>query len=421
MHHNARMTFLSLLPVRRWHAAAQLVMFASLVTALSSQAQPLQNSYSLERLETLMFETSPAVRSALDATRVAESAVQTARTFPNPALEVMNGKMRTRPVDGFYGQTKSYSLTQPLDMPWNRFPRVDAATEGLTAARAQERAALADLRAQLRLGFFDLLRRQAEQRAFDEDRVLTQGIRQRIALRVETGEAAKFELIKADAEMLMAQKAAQSAVARTRQARATLRALVGPELPDNFEVVSTPRDLQIKETLEQLRDTILETNPALQQLRAENNQLRYKLSEEKALRLPHLSNDPDYRTNTPGVQMTLPIWDWRGGPVGEATARLSQSENDLRAGEFGLAQAVENAFRRHEIAQAQVTALESGIVKQAENALRIAETAYKAGEKGFLEVLDAQRVYRAARNELINARYELASAWADIARLRADP
>ena len=42
-------------------------------------------------------------------------------------------------------------------------------------------------------------------------------------------------------------------------------------------------------------------------------------------------------------------------------------------------------------------------------------------ERGFLEVLDAQRVYRAARAELIAARYELASAWVEIERLRASP
>jgi len=33
--------------------------------------------------------------------------------------------------------------------------------------------------------------------------------------------------------------------------------------------------------------------------------------------------------------------------------------------------------------------------------------------------MDAQRVYRAARNELIAAQFELAAAWSEIERLRA--
>ena len=374
-----------------------------------------------------MLETSPAVRSVRDQARAAESAVNTARTFPNPSLEVMNGRVRPRDSDVLYGTTKGYSLTQPLDMPWNRFPRVDAAQAGLQGALAEQRASLAELRARVRVGFFDVLRRQSEQRAAEEDRLLTEDIRKRIALRLEVGEAAKFELIKADAEMLMAQKSAQSAAARTRQARAELRAIVGQSLPEAFELTAQPQDVGQPPKLDVLRDQIMQANPDLQRLQAQSRQNAFKLSEQKALRLPQLAlradltNDPDYRTKTTGMQLTVPIWDWRGGPVGEAAARLSQVQNELQATEFALSQRIETAYRQYEIAQAQVAALESGIVRQAENALRIAQTAYKAGEKGFLEVLDAQRVFRQARNELIYARFELASAWVEIERLRADP
>ena len=118
--------------------------------------------------------------------------------------------------------------------------------------------------------------------------------------------------------------------------------------------------------------------------------------------------------------MNLPLWDWRGGPVGEAAAKLSQTDNLLAYQEFSLLQSLEAAYQQYEIANAQAIALEGGIVRNAANALRIAELAYKAGEKSFLEVMDAQRVYRAARNELITAQFELASAWAEIERLRAN-
>jgi cobalt-zinc-cadmium efflux system outer membrane protein len=100
---------------------------------------------------------------------------------------------------------------------------------------------------------------------------------------------------------------------------------------------------------------------------------------------------------------------------------LSRAKNELESQEFSLAKALEVAYQQYEIAQTQVTALESGIVRQAEAALKVAESAYRFGERGFLEVLDAQRVFRAARAELIAARFELASAWVEIERLRATP
>ena len=42
--------------------------------------------------------------------------------------------------------------------------------------------------------------------------------------------------------------------------------------------------------------------------------------------------------------------------------------------------------------------------------MRVAEAAYRFGERGILEVLDAQRVLRAVRQDLLLARYELQSA-----------
>jgi cobalt-zinc-cadmium efflux system outer membrane protein len=169
----------------------------------------------------------------------------------------------------------------------------------------------------------------------------------------------------------------------------------------------------------------MKNNPELQRTRAQRQQLDRKLTEEKALRFPKFALradqdlDPEWRSKRIGIAMSLPIWDWRGGPVGEAAAKLSQSNSELAYQEQTLMQSLEAAYQQYDIANAQVMALEGGIVRHAADALRIAEVAYKAGEKNFLEVMDAQRVYRSARNELIGAQYELASAWAEIERIRA--
>lgn len=400
-----------------------LILFSPL-----SWAQTPPSQMSLQHLESMMLANSRAIQSAADSVQAAKSAVDTARSIPNPEIEILNGtrnpRLGTLPVDG---TLKTISLRQELDMPWHRFPRVDAAEAGLSAAQANQQAFIADMRAKLRLRFHDLIRRLSEGRASREDSKLMEGIRSRIALRVETGEAAKFELVKADAEMLNAQKLAQSAELRIRQSRAALRALIGPELPENFEIQEFGNDLPLPPPLKSVREEVLKNNPELLRTKFEKEQLDRKLSEEKALRFPKIAlraesdQDPEYRSKRVGVALSLPLWNWRGGPVGEAAANFSRVSNELAYQEFSLVQSLDAAYQQYEIAQAQMTALESGIVRQAANVLKIAEVAYKAGEKGFLEVLDAQRVYRSARNELIVAKYELASAWAEIERLRATP
>lgn len=396
------------------------------ISIYAAQAQA-HNSFALNELEKLTLETSFAVKASNDAVNTAAAALITARAFPNPEIEVLKGQQVSRLNRAEVGPTQTWGITQPLDMPWQRTPRVDAATAGLQAEQANQRAFASDLLAKLRLRYFDLMRRQAEELASREDAKLMEGIRTRIALRVETGEAARYELVKADAETLNAQKLAQSAELRTRQSRAALRAVVGAQLPENFQIDSNAQDLPRPAPLGQVRVEITQTNPALAKARAERLQLTHKLNEEKALRLPQFAlkaavdQDIEVRHKRVGLAMTVPLWNWRSGAIGEAAGRLSRADNDVSHQEFLLLQELEAAYQQYDIAQAQMVALESGIVRQAANALRIVEIAYKAGEKGFLEVLDAQRVFRAARNELIVARYELASAWAEIERLRAIP
>ena len=411
------------------HPKKQLTALLLCITATFGNLAFAESAkLSLPDLESMMFNQSPALRGASNAVDAARAAVDTARTIPNPQIEVMNGTRKPRPdstTGAVNGNVKSISITQDLDMPWHRFPRVDGALAGYSAAQANEQSFRADMRAQLRLRYYDLVRRTAENRVAAEDVKLMEGIHKRIALQVETGEKARFELVKANAELLNAQKMQESAGLRVRQARGALRALVGLQLPESFEVQEQTHTFAPPSPLNEVRDEVLKSNPELQRTRAERQQLDRKLSEEKALRFPKFAlradqdQDPEWRSKRIGVAMNLPLWDWRGGPVGEAAAKLSQTDNQLAYQEFSLLQSLEAAYQQYDIANAQVVALEGGIVRHAANALRIAELAYKAGEKSFLDVMDAQRVYRAARNELITAQFELAGAWAEIERLRA--
>ena len=82
-------------------------------------------------------------------------------------------------------------------------------------------------------------------------------------------------------------------------------------------------------------------------------------------------------------------------------------------------QQLDSAYQQSQIAASQVEALESGIVRQAESALRVAEAAYRYGERGIIDYLDAQRALRTARNDLIAAQFDLHVAAIEIERLLA--
>jgi multidrug efflux pump subunit AcrA (membrane-fusion protein) len=170
---------------------------------------------------------------------------------------------------------------------------------------------------------------------------------------------------------------------------------------------------------------VLARNPELLRSQAEVRRAERQLELERLRRQPEVAlkvadeRDRELRDTRLGVVVSVPIWDRRQGPVAEAAALLSRSRSEEASQQLVLLQALEGAYREYEIARTQVNALENGILREAEATMKVAEAAYRFGERGILEYLDAQRVFRAARNELIAARYALQLAVIEIERLRA--
>ncbi len=399
-------------------------IFAALA-ALTAFAVAAEERYTLGRLLEMARTGSRPVLIAQDQVDAATAAVTTASAYPNPEIEALHGPYRPRQYDGRHGDAQSFTLTQKIDWPIQRQARESIANASLEASRAQARMTETDVAARVRLRFYELLRRQAEADAARFDLELMSDIRRRVELRVSVGEAPRYELIKAEAEFLNAQKAAQASGFRMEQARSNLRREVGVALPSHFSVdgeLDAPRPLP---ALDVLRKELLAKNPELMRARAESERADAQLALERKRRLPEVAlkagtdRDPETRSSRFGVVVTIPFWDRRSGPIGEAAAHASRARNERELQEFSLLQALDAAWHQYEIARSQLVALEGGIVREAEAALKVAEAAYRYGERGILDYLDAQRVFRAARSDLIAARFELHSADIEIARLLA--
>lgn len=408
--------------LRKSFLAAAFLLAAT--PALSAPA-PVAPLYTLQALRDAARANHPSLEAARALVEAGRAQVTSAGAYPNPEVEFLAGRTHARVPGASTGGAQSLAVTQRLDNPWQREARLDVAGFGLDARQAERRGFENDLLARLEQRFFELLRRQAEVRATREDLSLAEQIRSKVAVRVETGESPRYELIKADTELLNAQKSAESAVLRVAQARAGLRALVGGGLPAEFEVDGSLTRSPVVPALEDLRAEVLARNPDLARSQAEVRRAERQLDLERLRRHPELAlkvaedRDSEMRNSRIGVVLSVPLWDRRQGPIAEAGALLARSRSEQAGQELALVQALEGAYRQYEIARTQVSALENGILREAEAALRVAEAAYRFGERGILDYLDAQRVFRAARNELIAARYELQLAVIDIERLRA--
>ncbi|MCB5191301.1 TolC family protein [Methylobacillus arboreus] len=415
----------------RWHSAL-LVQQAGLRTFIVRvlpvvlacwYATPVLAAYTLPDMIDTAMQYHPALGIAAAQRDAAEAAVTTAGTYSNPQVEALMGPSRYRTPGGL-GDDRNWNvgLSQSLDYPWVRNARIEAAEAGTKVADAGAELIRIELRARVKNAFYDVLQRQAVLRLVEGDRNLLQQIRERVKLRVDVGESPKYELIKADTEALAAERDYQTAQVRVTEGKAYLRGLLGSSIPVDYEVEGELPMAYGLPLLDKLREQVVQS-PQLSQVRADTETAEAKLRLEERLRNPGLTlkasveQDPDLRQMRFGVAIPLPLWDRRQGPIAAASAEVRQRQAILHDKELGLRRDMEAAYQRHMIAQQQLSAFENGLLSQAESVLKVAEAAYRYGERGILEYMDAQRTFRAVRKDYLAAKFDYVSSMLEIERL----
>jgi cobalt-zinc-cadmium efflux system outer membrane protein len=385
-------------------------------------AEPL----TLLQVLNLLEAHNPSIANANARQDLAQAALVTSRAYPNPELEIGGGSSTGIGAGALNGSNQQVFMSQPLDFPFVREARSKVAEAGIVSADEANRHVWLTVRSQVRLAFYEILRRQAElQISIDNEKLLTQ-IRDKIKLKVEVGEAPRYEQVKSEAELLNALKLRESAETQVEDAKSALRTMFGKALPHQYETIGElPVPLVSLPTLENLREEVLNKQPVLQQFRAEVQMAQAKVKFQENLRYPQptlkagAERDPGLEQWRVNIVIPLPLWNQRQGPIGEAAAELKQAEALANQQEYLVIRELENAYNRYHIANRQVEIFDAGLLKEAETVLKVAEAAYRLGERGILDYLDAQRTYRSVRNDYLNARFDRQAAQIILDRLRA--
>jgi cobalt-zinc-cadmium efflux system outer membrane protein len=378
----------------------------------------------VEEAVAIAESNSPRLLAVAAQADAARAGVLTARQYPNPELEFFTGAVRGRVATVSSGPGTSVALGQPIELPMVRAPRIRAAEAAVESGELSLAEFRLVLRSEVRQAFFDVLRRKAELELALDNQKLLEDIRRRIEVGVKVGEAPRLELTRADAEAQVAANQAASARLRVAQALAQLRAIIGVPLPDNIDVTGALSPATTLPDIESLRAEVLTRYPALARASAEVRRADARLETERALRIPQptlfagIDSQPDQNRSLFGVALPLPIWNQRQGQIGEAVAQRQYAIANLEARRLALVGQLDDAYARYQVANRQIAAFEGGLLREAEAALRAAEAAYRFGERGFIEVLDAQRVLRSVRTEFLAAQYERQRALVDLNLLR---
>ncbi len=388
-------------------------------TAVSAEKLTLEQAFAMAE------QNNPQLRVGTAQIDAARAGMVTAKAYPNPEAGYMAGRQHARMLGAVPGAAQMYSFTQPLETRGVRETRLRVAEFGRVSSEFALAEVRIGVRAAVKQSFYQVLRRQGEIEILQENLKLVEDLRHRIQVQVEVGEAARLELVRADAEVASARNAARSGQLRLVTALSALRAAVSAPLDASLEPVGSLDPPAVLPGLAALRADVLDRYPALAQVKAEIQRAEARLKNEVALKRPQPSirgefeQQPDTGLYRVGISLPLPLWNRRQGPIGEATAALEQTKAAAEWRRIEITAALEGAYGRYEVAGQQVTAFQEGVLRQSEAALEAAEAAYRFGERGIIEVLDAQRVLRSARLDYLNAQYDRQSALIDLEQLRA--
>ena len=396
------------------------LLIAGLMYFHPAQSAP---SFTLEQIVSISAEQNPSINISRAREESAAANVITAKTFANPQFEVGAGPTSYR-TPGGQGSNGNWglALSQPIDFPSVRQARKEVAESNVQVAALGTDVTRTEVRTRVKSAFYDVIQRQAVLELAEADRNLLKDIRERVKLRVDVGEAPKYELIKADTEALAAERDYQAARVRVTEAKAYLRGLIGAAIPEDYSLEGNLPLSSSLPNIDELRSRI-DDAAQLKQIRAAIKTSEANLRLQQQLRNPGLTvragveQDPDLRQLRLGISIPLPVWDQRSGPIAQAAAEVKEVNAILSDRELAIKREIESAYQRYLIAQQQVAAFENGLLSQAEAVLKVAEAAYRFGERGILDYLDAQRTKRMVRKDYLSARYEYINTMLEIERL----
>jgi cobalt-zinc-cadmium efflux system outer membrane protein len=375
------------------YAALTVVLLPS---TLAAQTSPLTEADALARLSPASPRVA-AIRAAID---IARADLAAASRWPNPRLSI------TRESVAGVAEHMT-TVLQPLPLTGRRNLEIKAASALVDASASRADEEMRRARAELRRAFSELRAAQIRERELSRARDRLSELGDMLAKREAAGDAAGFDRLRAEREMLDIE--ADRSIASTDRARAqaTLASFfsgpVDPTILVAGEAAAAAPALPPVEGLieraEAVRGEILALRHDIDAARfSERAAARRLIPEPEAIGGSKSSTAAGGDIGSVfGVQATLPLFDRARPERALARARMAQLEARLEAFRILLRSQVialrTAAIERRALADRyRATAFNS-----ADQVERIAQISYEAGERGILELLDAFRTSAGAR------------------------
>lgn len=419
-----------------------MINFGAISTALTMLFVQQQGPMTMDQAIGVAITNSYAIKNAEETIKSNDQKVREAAGMLGPKVTtnynyLRYGKSQTgtiggttitfTPIDTNVWSTK---LEMPVDLLGVGRSTVESAKAGVEASRNSRTAVINDLKLNVRKVYIQVLR------AKNLVDVAEQGLKN-ISTRVDQaakqyreGAIAKIDLTRLEAQMANSQADLIAAQNGLQLAKQLMNLTLARPIETDFDVVGLPITGAVSSGADELiakgraerpeAKSLANTITALNAVKKVSNagmtpSLNLAVQNQQTLDPVGLS--PQREVNTAALNLSVPLYDSgvSKAKVKQTEATIAQTQNNLELLMLAISQEVRSAVTQMSNAKARLAAAEKQVAL-AEEVVRIARIRRDAGEGTTLEIIDAETQWVTAKNNLINATYDLYQAHAELQR-----
>ena len=372
---------------------------------------PAPRQLSLDQALQMARRNDPLVKSARYQVQGTSALLKGSSLPQNPTLSLAHGVGQNTG-----GLDEDVLLSQVI-------PLGDKTRQLIHAARAANGAAVADLGSTLTNLDFEVYHAYYQALEADADMTLSsqaldtsKEFSKAATLQYQAGDVAQSNVLRSQIEVTRAEQALTAAQTNRANKYLALRNILGLPANEPLQLTDKLAFSPVSIKLDQLITTALSNRQEIQSAYEMEKRQEALLHEAKAQSQPDLFWEARHSNIDPGlssgdsfrVGLLIPIFDF-GTIKQDARAKeadVKAQREVLKETQRSVELEVETAYSNLLQAQKDVQSFENGRLDQARKLLDMAQTGYESGANSYLELLDAQQVYR---SEEMNYTHALAT------------
>lgn len=357
-----------------------------------------KKEFTLSEIISIGLENNPFLLASLQEIKAKKAALQASKRLVNPELEYHIGK--GTPLDSTTKRgTDGVTLSQPVENPFKRHYRVQMHEKEWMAKEYDYSSSKLDVIHEIKKLFYSILLLKNKENMAQKNLNSLRETHQLIVKRVKLGETKELEAIKLHVEILKAQNELNKIKTELKLAKENLNKFLGNLLPEDFSVTGKLDYVPIIIEEEPLLSKALLSHPLVKEKETELELARSSLNFVKWQRFPDFTlsgfihNELDGKNKGVGISLDIPLWNFKSKEIAEAQSLLQKQSEELKALKMDLRTEIKSKLYQLRLTERTIKLFHEGLLKQAEESLKISEVSYRQGEISLIEFLDSQRTY----------------------------